>query len=140
MPSLAILPERRMANAIRAVVTLRQMLKRWRHESTPPRTPSQVPVGHVAVYVGSNRKRYVVRATYLNHPTFKRVLAEAEEEFGFPAEGPLVIPCEESLFEDILASLASRSTTHNKKQGGVGQRCSSHVGIRGRLSLIKALA
>ncbi|KAI4367701.1 hypothetical protein MLD38_023409 [Melastoma candidum] len=98
-----------MTNTIRAVATFRQMLKRWRHESTPPRAPSRVPAGHVAVYVGSNRKRYVVRATYLNHPTFKQVLAEAEEEFGFPAEGPLVIPCEESLFEDILAALGSRS-------------------------------
>ncbi|CAI0376997.1 unnamed protein product [Linum tenue] len=70
--------------------------------------PSDVPAGHVAVCVGASCRRFVVRATHLNHPIFRRVLAQAEEEFGFANAGPLRIPCEEMEFEEIL-KLASRS-------------------------------
>ncbi|CAI0376989.1 unnamed protein product [Linum tenue] len=74
--------------------------------------PLDVPKGHFAVYVGEKRRascrRFVVRATHLNHPIFRRVLAQAEEEFGFANAGPLRIPCEEMEFEEIL-KLASRS-------------------------------
>ncbi|CAN1255408.1 Protein SMALL AUXIN UP-REGULATED RNA 54 [Linum perenne] len=75
--------------------------------------PLDVPKGHFAVYVGENRssascRRFVVRATFLNHPIFKRILAMAEEEYGFENSGPLRIPCDEWEFEEVL-KLASRS-------------------------------
>ncbi|KAK7283402.1 hypothetical protein RIF29_12897 [Crotalaria pallida] len=89
---------------IRHIVRLRQMLRRWRNKArmSAHRTPSDVPAGHVAVCVGINNTRFVVRATYLNHPVFKKLLVEAEEEYGFSNHGPLAIPCEEALFEEVV--------------------------------------
>lgn len=91
------------------------MLRRWRKKAassstssssvqnvTQGRVPSDVPSGHVAVCVGTSRRRFVVRATYLNHPIFQNLLVQAEEEYGFANPGPLTIPCDESLFEEIL--------------------------------------
>ncbi|XP_057794797.1 protein SMALL AUXIN UP-REGULATED RNA 12 [Salvia miltiorrhiza] len=90
---------------IRHIVRIRQMLRRWRKKAAR-RAPCDVPAGHVAVTVGSNCKRFVVRATHLNHPLFKKLLVRAEEEFGFSNTGPLAIPCDETLFEEILRYVA----------------------------------
>ncbi|KAI4388471.1 hypothetical protein MLD38_000793 [Melastoma candidum] len=104
------------ANRIRRIVRLRQMLRSWRDKarfsspslSSPSRrsgrAPSDVPAGHVAIYAGreGQSRRFVVRATHLNHPVFAKLLAEAEEEYGFGHDGPLMIPCEESVFEDVI--------------------------------------
>ncbi|CAA2993573.1 auxin-induced 10A5-like [Olea europaea subsp. europaea] len=103
---------------IRHIVTLRRMLRQWRKKaaaaiSTRRRIPSDVPAGHVAVIVGSNYKRFVVRATYLNHPLFKKLLVQAGEEYGFTNSGPLAIPCDESLFEEILRYLARTESNKN---------------------------
>ncbi|XP_047330119.1 auxin-induced protein X15-like [Impatiens glandulifera] len=71
------------------------------------RTLSIVPKGHVAVYVGeSERKRYVVPVSYLNHPLFQDFLSKAEEEFGFDHPmGGLTIPCREEDFIHMTCSL-----------------------------------
>ncbi|KAL8030693.1 hypothetical protein ABFX02_14G302100 [Erythranthe guttata] len=92
---------------IRHIVRLRQMLRRWRKKASmgARRLPSDVPAGHVAVTVGSSCKRFVVRATHLNHPEFKKLLVQAEEEYGFNNNGPLAIPCDEYLFEEIIRYL-----------------------------------
>ncbi|XP_051124327.1 auxin-induced protein 6B-like [Andrographis paniculata] len=93
---------------IRHIVRIRQMLRRWRRKAAMASrgAPSDVPAGHVAVTVGSSCRRFVVRTTYLNHPLFKKLLVQAEEEYGFSNNGPLAIPCDESLFEEILRYLA----------------------------------
>nr|GMC47859.1 auxin-induced protein 6B-like [Ipomoea batatas]GMC50344.1 auxin-induced protein 6B-like [Ipomoea batatas] len=91
---------------IRHIVRLRQMLRRWRKKAARGRVPADVPTGHVAVTVGSSCKRFVVRATYLNHPVFVKLLSQAEEEYGFTNAGPLTIPCDESLFEEALRYVA----------------------------------
>lgn len=100
---------------IRHIVTLRQMLRRWRRKASTSsrRLPSDVPAGHVAVTVGSSCRRFVVRTTYLNHPVFKKLLVQAEEVYGFANTGPLNIPCDESLFEDILRYLARIESSKN---------------------------
>ncbi|KAL4585205.1 hypothetical protein LXL04_009820 [Taraxacum kok-saghyz] len=96
------------SSRIRHIVRVRQMLCRWRRRATSSSPSSRrllssdVPAGHIAICVGSNCRRFIVRATYLNHPVFQRLLAEAEEEYGFYNKGPLTIPCEESEFEEIL--------------------------------------
>ncbi|XP_051150013.1 auxin-induced protein 6B-like [Andrographis paniculata] len=100
---------------IRHIVRLRQMLRRWRKKSAaaaaaPRLTPSDVPAGHVAVSVGASCKRFVVRATYLNHPVFQNLLVQAEEEYGFSNSGPLAIPCDESVFEEILRFLSRKDS------------------------------
>ncbi|KAL5557910.1 hypothetical protein UlMin_034121 [Ulmus minor] len=99
---------------IRHIVKLRQMLRRWRNKArmSATRIPLDVPAGHVAVCVGSSCRRFVVRTTYLNHPVFKKLLIQAEEEYGFSNQGPLAIPCDESVFEEILRFI-SRSESGN---------------------------
>jgi SAUR family protein len=104
------------SNKIRHIVRIRQMLRQWRKNAaaasflrvTAACIPSDVPAGHVAVSVGSRCTRFVVPASYLNHPIFEKLLDEAEEEYGFANQGLLTIPCEESVFEHIL-QIISRS-------------------------------
>ncbi|KAL3840238.1 hypothetical protein ACJIZ3_024829 [Penstemon smallii] len=123
---------------IRHIVRLRQMLRRWRKKAaTAARlTPSDVPAGHVAVTVGSTCKRFVVRTAYLNHPLFKKLLVQAEEEYGFTNTGPLAIPCDESLFEEILRYLARTESNINNSTRFMSfedfQRY-CHVGYRSNL-------
>ncbi|KAL0536115.1 hypothetical protein IC582_025047 [Cucumis melo] len=66
-----------------------------------------VPKGHVAVYVGEiQRKRFVVPISYLNDPSFQKLLNRAEEEFGFHhPHGGLTIPCKEDAFVDLTSRL-----------------------------------
>ncbi|XVE48933.1 hypothetical protein DITRI_Ditri01bG0041700 [Diplodiscus trichospermus] len=68
---------------------------------------SNVPKGHIAVYVGEgNRKRFVIPISYLNHPLFQDLLNRAEEEFGFNHPmGGLTIPCSEEYFIGLTTSL-----------------------------------
>ncbi|KAG9143789.1 hypothetical protein Leryth_011463 [Lithospermum erythrorhizon] len=121
-------------NKILHIVKLRQLLKRWRKKSTltTRRVPSDVAPGHVAVSVGPSCKRFVIRATYLNHPLFKKLLLKTEEEFGFSNSGPLTIPCDENVFEEILCFMArnknsARFVTYEDFQ----RYC--HVGIRSNI-------
>ncbi|KAL0384007.1 UNVERIFIED_CONTAM: Auxin-induced protein X10A [Sesamum radiatum] len=67
---------------------------------------SYVPKGYVAVYVGDDKKRFVVPVTYMNHPSFQHLLNQAEEEFGFHHRtGGLTLPCTEDVFVDLTSHL-----------------------------------
>lgn len=70
---------------------------------------SDVPRGHIAVYVGEvQRKRFTVPISFLNHPSFQDLLARAEEEFGYDHPmGGLTLPCQEEAFIDITSRLHS---------------------------------
>ncbi|PQQ21530.1 auxin-induced protein 6B [Prunus yedoensis var. nudiflora] len=121
---------------IRHIVRLRQLLQRWRSKArmSANRIPSDVPAGHVAVSVGSSCTRFVVRASYLNHPVFKKLLVEAEEEYGFSNQGPLAIPCDESLFEEVLRFISrseSGGTTRFVNLDDFQRYC--HAGILSNL-------
>ncbi|CAL1355643.1 unnamed protein product [Linum trigynum] len=113
---------------IRHIVRLRQMLRRWRNKarvssaSSSKQIPSDVPSGHIAVCVGSSCRRFVVRATYLNHPVFLKLLTQAEEEYGFSNQGPLTIPCDESVFEEAIRSI-SRSDGSNRLEDLKSMNC-----------------
>ncbi|KAK9108988.1 hypothetical protein Sjap_017048 [Stephania japonica] len=67
-----------------------------------------VPKGHIAVYVGdSQKRRFIVPISYLNHPSFQQLLNQAEEEFGFDHPmGGITIPCSEEIFFDVTQSLS----------------------------------
>ncbi|KAL2522344.1 SAUR-like auxin-responsive protein family [Forsythia ovata] len=127
---------------IRHIVRIRQMLRRWRKKaaaSTARRIPSDVPAGHVAVTVGASCKRFVVRATYLNHPLFKELLVRAEEAYGFTNTGPLAIPCDESLFEEILFYLDRTDSSKNDSARFTSFedfQTYCHVGIRSNLEFL----
>ncbi|PHT62404.1 Auxin-responsive protein SAUR20 [Capsicum annuum] len=72
------------------------------------RNYSDVPKGHLAVYLGETdkKKRYVVPIAYLNHTSFQELLKKAEEEFGFQHPmGGLTIPCNEETFFHVTSRL-----------------------------------
>jgi SAUR family protein len=54
------------------------------------------------VYVGPERVRFVVRAVYASHPLFRRLLDDAEREYGHAVRGPLALPCDVDAFLDVL--------------------------------------
>mgnify|MGYP004617261615 CR=1 FL=1 len=88
------------------VIRLPSLLRSAKHLLT--RNHSDVPKGHLPVYVGEmEKKRYVVPISYLNHPAFQELLHQAAEEFGFdhPTTGGLTIPCEEYAFIKLISSL-----------------------------------
>ncbi|VVB14013.1 unnamed protein product [Arabis nemorensis] len=121
---------------IRHIVRLRQMLRQWRSKarmsSVRRCVPSDVPSGHVAVYVGSSCRRFVVHASHLNHPILRNLLVKAEEEFGFVNNGPLVIPCEESVFEESIRFI-NRSGRFDCTEDLKKNR---HGGIRSKVDLL----
>ncbi|VFQ78376.1 unnamed protein product [Cuscuta campestris] len=93
------------------------MLLRWRRKATHP-VPADVPDGHVAVCVGKSCRRFVVPASHLNHPVFHKLLAQAEEEYGFAHQGPLSIPCHVSVFEETLRFV--KADLFRRRCGGGG--------------------
>ncbi|KAL7118616.1 hypothetical protein ACP275_02G014300 [Erythranthe tilingii] len=85
-------------------MAIRQILRR---SLSSERRSVEVPKGHLAVYVGeSEKKRFVIPLSYLNHPLFQELLCQAEEQFGFyHPMGGLTIPCTEELFIDVTSHL-----------------------------------
>ena len=64
--------------------------------------------GRFAVYVGGSgeaRERFVVRTECVNHPLFRPLLEEAEEEYGYVADGPLELPCDARAFVGVLEKI-----------------------------------
>lgn len=73
--------------------------------TNPAWLPPDVPVGYLAVYVGRERRRFIIPTGYLSRPVFRTLLDRAEEEFGFDHRGGLTIPCEVSVFNQVLRVL-----------------------------------
>ncbi|GAA0171075.1 hypothetical protein LIER_25195 [Lithospermum erythrorhizon] len=68
-------------------------------------TSSDVPKGHLAVYVGETRRRFVVPISVLNHPLFQELLDMVVQEFGYNHPmGGLTIPCHEDYFFQLISS------------------------------------
>ncbi|KAJ0257427.1 SAUR-like auxin-responsive protein family [Hirschfeldia incana] len=125
---------------IRHIVRLRQMLRRWRNKarlsSVSRCVPSDVPSGHVAVCVGSECRRFVVRASYLNHPILSNLLVQAEEEYGFVNRGPLVIPCEESVFEEAIRFISRSDSSRSSRFTCPEDIQKCHGGVKSKLDLL----
>ncbi|KAM6591789.1 hypothetical protein CsatA_014394 [Cannabis sativa] len=73
--------------------------------------PNDVPKGHFAVYVGENRRRYIIPIWWLTQPEFQTLLQRAEEEFGFNHHMGLTIPCEELTFQNLISIIMIRSSS-----------------------------
>lgn len=63
------------------------------------------PEGCFSVYVGPQKQRFVVRAEFANHPLFRMLLEDAELEYGFESQGPIMLPCDVVLFYKVLAEM-----------------------------------
>lgn len=71
------------------------------------------PQGCFSVYVGPEKKRFVIKAKYANHPLFKMLLEDAELEYGYTSEGPLLLPCDVDLFCKVLAEMDRGKEVHS---------------------------
>ncbi|CAN4107432.1 unnamed protein product [Withania somnifera] len=108
-------PEIGKLNKIRCIVRISQMLRQWKKRAiSSKRIASDVPAGHVAISVGTSCRRFVVRVTYLNHPIFRKLLIQAEEQYGFSNNGTLAIPCDEVVFQDILKFVSRSGSSNNR--------------------------
>lgn len=70
------------------------------------------PEGCFSVYVGPEKRRFVIKTEYANHPLFKLLLEEAEVEYGYNSEGPLVLPCNVETFLRVLLEMDSSDEIH----------------------------
>ncbi|CAI9780299.1 unnamed protein product [Fraxinus pennsylvanica] len=117
------------SNVITQIVRLRQVVRRWKNnslkrwthyssssDSDEPAGSNRTPSGSLAVYVGPERRRFVIPTRFLNLPVFVDILREAAEEFGFPTTGGLVLPCDAGFFREILKFLEN----DEEKFGGLG--------------------
>lgn len=68
------------------------------------------PQGCFSVYVGPERRRFVVGIKNASHPLFRMLLEDAELEYGYASEGPLLLPCDVELFCKVLAEMDSDDT------------------------------
>ncbi|KAI4332788.1 hypothetical protein L6164_017669 [Bauhinia variegata] len=68
-----------------------------------------VPKGCLAVYVGEELKRFIIPISYLNQPSFRALLHQNEEEFGYNHPmGGLTIPCREDVFVELTSCLKGK--------------------------------
>ncbi|OMP05256.1 Auxin responsive SAUR protein [Corchorus olitorius] len=91
-----------MAIRVPRIMNAKQILRQSKSSHS-----MDIPKGYFAVYVGeSQMKRYVVPISFLNQPSFQKLLSIAEEEFGFSHPmGALTIPCREEVFIDLTSRL-----------------------------------
>jgi hypothetical protein len=86
-----------------------QSLKRWSGRSgywdEDDDAPADVPEGCLAVYVGPEKRRFVIQTGFLYKRVFRELLRKSEEEYGFETAGGLRIACEAGLFEKLLWKL-----------------------------------
>lgn len=68
------------------------------------------PHGCFSVYVGPEKQRFVIKTKYVNHPLFRILLEDAEKEYGFISDGPILLPCDVNLFYKVLAEMDSNVT------------------------------
>ncbi|KAL3818540.1 hypothetical protein ACJIZ3_004445 [Penstemon smallii] len=77
------------------------------------------PSGCFSVYVGPEKQRFVISIEFSKHPLFGMLLEDAELEYGFSCDGPLLLPCEVDLFCNVLAEM-EYSSSSSSCNGGAG--------------------
>ncbi|CAL4945809.1 unnamed protein product [Urochloa decumbens] len=104
------------------------------------------PAGCFSVYVGPERERFVVRADCASHPLFRRLLDDAEREYGYAAQGPLALPgCDAGEFLDVLWQMENGDADDGELAGGTAAAlspiCGLHSGsIKGRAAGYRMLS
>ncbi|XP_047326300.1 auxin-responsive protein SAUR71-like [Impatiens glandulifera] len=107
-------------NKIKQIVRLKHVLKKWKNMSLrcssvqSGRNDSDFESGHkwkctpsgtLPVYVGAERRRFVIPTEFLNMPIFVALLNQAGEEFGYRNNGGLTLLCDVNFFEVLLEFL-----------------------------------
>jgi SAUR family protein len=71
------------------------------------------PEGCFSVYVGPEKQKFVIKTEYANHPLFQMLLEEAESEYGYDNQGPLVLPCNVDIFSKVLVEMEDCRQIHH---------------------------
>ncbi|KAK1300157.1 hypothetical protein QJS10_CPB13g01543 [Acorus calamus] len=64
-----------------------------------------LPAGHLPVYVGGDRARFIVPVQSLSHPLFRMLLEKTYREYGFEQRCGLVVLCSVSFFREVLRAV-----------------------------------
>ncbi|KAK8699052.1 hypothetical protein V6N13_115149 [Hibiscus sabdariffa] len=96
-----------MAIRVPRIIQAKKILPQSKRFVNEDSTSTHVPKGYFAVYVGeSQKKRFIVPISFLNQPSFQKLLSVSEEEFGFNHPmGGLTIPCREEVFINLTSCL-----------------------------------
>ncbi|KAE9590523.1 hypothetical protein Lal_00023346 [Lupinus albus] len=79
--------------------------RRFRRLQKNRRSSSDVPAGHVPIYVGDEMERFVVSTELFHHPIFVKLLNQSAQEYGYEQKGVLRLPCHVIVFERVLDAL-----------------------------------
>ena len=102
---------------------------------------SSSPPGCFSVYVGPERERFVVRAECANHPLFRRLLDDAEREYGYAAQGPLALPgCDVDAFLNVLWQMENAADADEEVAAASSPICGLHSGSKGRAAWYRMLS
>ncbi|EXC31600.1 hypothetical protein L484_008396 [Morus notabilis] len=64
------------------------------------------PAGCFWVCVGAHKQRFAIKTEYTKHPLFKKLVEEAEKEYGHRNQlGPLALPCSVHIFYNALIKM-----------------------------------
>ncbi|CAN4100619.1 unnamed protein product [Withania somnifera] len=81
--------------------------KSW-HSGSKAKSPVVLaPQGCFYVYVGPEKEKFIIKAKYANHPLFKMLLEDAEMEYGYSTQGPILLPCDVDHFHKVLGQMDS---------------------------------
>nr|XP_008380439.2 auxin-responsive protein SAUR21-like [Malus domestica] len=97
-------------------------MKLWKAISLNGKS-SPAPSGFLPVYIGWNRTRFLIPTHYLNFPIFAALLRKSGEEFGFKANGGIVLPCDVEFFKEVLNLLRK-----DEKSKEDSDSCDHHQG------------
>ncbi|KAI3785892.1 hypothetical protein L1987_45018 [Smallanthus sonchifolius] len=79
--------------------------KSWNGEEEKKK---MTPEGFFPVYVGPEKQRFAVKTKYVNHPLFTMLLEDAEAEYGYNSDGPILLPCDVDLFYKVMAEMEAK--------------------------------
>ncbi|GLT96862.1 hypothetical protein SLE2022_144560 [Rubroshorea leprosula] len=92
-------------------------------------TSSMVEKGHFVVY-SADQRRFVLPLEYLKNEIVRELFELAEEEFGLPGNGPLMLPYD-AVFMEYVISLIKRRATKDVQRAVLmfisNGRCSSSL-------------
>ncbi|MBA0739163.1 hypothetical protein Gogos_012459 [Gossypium gossypioides] len=90
-------------------------------------TSTVVEKGHFVVY-SADQKRFVLPLEYLKNEIVMELFKLAEEEFGLPGNGLLILPCDATFMEYVIALIKRKPSKDVEKAlilSVASSRCSS---------------
>ncbi|XP_017633284.1 auxin-responsive protein SAUR67-like [Gossypium arboreum] len=91
-------------------------------------TASMVEKGHFVVYSADKKRRFMLPLEYLKNEMVMELFTLAEEEFGIPSNGHLILPFDSTFMEYTIGLIKRKASKEVEKaliMSIVNDRCSS---------------